>query len=84
MKNIIHNLVTKSGQEYKARILFTKTEDAHRMNRNMPQDFLLYLFEIEGKKVWLNNYNAKLKYGRNRKWYYEINEQANTKIKKAL
>lgn len=84
MKKIMHTLRTKGGAEYTGRILYTKTEDAHRMNRNQPQDFLLFLFEIQEKKVWLDNYNTHIKYGKGNKWFYEINKEAERKIKNAL
>lgn len=81
-KKTIHTLVTPSGDTYEGTIEWTGTPDPHKWRGPIPDDYISYLFLIDGAKVWLSNYNARLKCGKGGKWWWDCNEAAEKKIKK--
>ena len=83
---IQHTLVSRSGETWTGQKVWTG--EPKRAPWQYSEDYLLFLFEIDGQKVWLNNYDARLKCGEYKdgqgQWYYEVNDTAVRKIKKAL
>ena len=81
-KKTIHTLVTPSGDVYEGTIEWTGIPDPHKWRGPIPEDYISYMFLIDGAKVWLSNYNVKLKCGKGGVWYWDANEAAEEKIKK--
>lgn len=80
-----HKLIARSGETWTGTIEWTGIPDPHRKPyRKYEQDFLLILFQVDGVKVWLDNYCTRLKCGKGNNWYYELDEKGEKKIKKAL